>query len=519
MNVSDLTTFWFQNPNYWFDASSEDDALISARFGDLLADRFDREERVPLPNESLAYILLYDQIARHVCRVNGSCHKPYFERAFHIAMPIIENRALLESYAPEERVFILLVYRHTFEIPYIQRVISMIEEWRSVDHHPLYRRFYQASMNSLGKLKNIQNLLYAPRKEEYSYDEMDGILDEKQSPKMADFFAYDYTSDLEALYQDELYQTFESNLLPFVGKVSQMGVSLSGGVDSMVCAFLLYLFCRKHSSAPIAFSVNYANRTEQTVELYMVNQVLSHWNADYTHYVRTIDEIKRTQDENREFYESYTRNVRFSCYQQVAKGLNVPFLLGHNRDDSLENVISNIKKGRSYSNLLGMSPVGVEKEVTLLRPLLSVWKRDIVAFAQKYKIPFVYDSTPSWSERGQMRDTLFPFLNQFDPRILDGLYNLAINYKEIYKVYESSLPLITFEEKMCVVEDKEIYFEDYMKRILQKVVSHYGLYPIRNKSIRHMIHMLQFNKSAQKITLSKQLICQKVETNLLFYIV
>jgi tRNA(Ile)-lysidine synthase TilS/MesJ len=247
----------------------------------------------------------------------------------------------------------------------------------------------------------------------------------------------------------------------------------------------------------------------------MVHQVLKHWTNDYQHFLRNLDEIKRTQDDNREFYESYTRNVRFECYRRVGGA----FILGHNRDDSLENVISNIKKGRSYSNLLGMSHIGMEKEITLFRPLLGVWKRDIVAFAQKYKIPFVYDSTPSWSERGQMRDTLFPFLNQFDPRILDGLYHLATNFKEIYKVYEGSLPSITWDEKMCKVEDREIYFEDYMKRILQRIVSHYGLYPIRNKSVRHMIHTLQFDKSTQKITLSKQLICQKVEDQLLFFIV
>jgi len=152
---------------------------------------------------------------------------------------------------------------------------------------------------------------------------------------------------------------------------------------------------------------------------------------------------------------------------------------------------------------------GNEKDVTLFRPLLSVWKKDIVTFAQKYKVPFVYDSTPSWSERGKMRDILFPFLNQFDSRILDGLFSLSTNFKEIYKVYETSLPEIKYNEDNAIMEDKEIYFEDYFKKIVQKIVSHYGIYPVRNKAIAHLVNTLKLDKNTHKITLSKQLYCVK----------
>ena len=532
-HYSEICRFWFSNPQYWFDSSDEDDLLITLKYENLF-DNFmniddslfsqngvsNVEDEVKDDKIKLSLILLFDQIGRHICRVRKSDHTPYFKYAFRIASSIIEDRDLLERYSPEERVFILLVYRHTFEIHFIEKAILLIQEWRVLENHPIYRRFYQASLNSLGKLKNQIPMLYEAVKDEYSHEEINAILDEKQSPKMADFFLFESKS---SVYNEEIYKIFESHIIKYR---QQIGVSLSGGVDSMVCAFLLYLFYQKHSYiTPIAFSINYGNRVEQKIELFMVNQVLAHWyNTNYSqldgdsfqgikrscHYVRTIDEIKRTQDHDREFYETYTRNVRFECYRQVSNEKSTtPFILGHNRDDSLENVISNIKKGRSCQNLFGMNDDGEEKGVTLLRPLLGVWKRDIIAFAQKYKIPFVYDSTPSWSERGQMRDVLFPFLNQFDPRILDGLFNIASNYKEIYKVYETLLPKIVFEESSCIIEDKEIYFEDYMKRIVYQIVQHYGLYSIRNKSIHHLIHTLQFDKSTHKITLSKQLSCIK----------
>jgi tRNA(Ile)-lysidine synthetase-like protein len=532
MNVNDLITFWFANPHLWFDASEEDDHIICMRFAKLFDERKSEDDM----ENPLGSILLYDQIGRHICRVRKLDHTSYFQRIFPIATSIIENRDILETYKPEERVFILLVYRHTFQVTYIEKVISIIQEWRLQDNLPIYRRFYQASLNSLAKLKNKENMIYEPDSDAYSNHMIDQVLDKDHSPKMNDFYdTIDFLSfpkrDLQ-VYEEPLYKIYEENLLAYIAAhphITQIGVSVSGGVDSMVCTYLLNALFKKHTSitsiTPIAFSINYGNRIEQNIELFMVNCVIQHisGNSIFPHYVREITEMKRTQDHDRDLYEEFTRNIRFDCYKIIGQQNSgfTPFILGHNRDDSLENVISNIKKERSYQNLFGMTSVGTEKGITLLRPLLSVWKRDIVAFAQKYKIPFVYDSTPSWSERGQMRDILFPFLNQFDSRILDGLFSLASNYKEIYKVYESSLPHIHFESNQCIVEYNNIYFEDYLKRILQKIIQYYGLHPVRNKAIHHLsqlLHCANANTSTHKITLSKQLSCMKSNQVLIFYI-
>ena len=55
-------------------------------------------------------------------------------------------------------------------------------------------------------------------------------------------------------------------------------------------------------------------------------------------YVRTIDEIQRTQDHYRDFYESITKKIRFDSY----KFLGNPVILGHNWNDCVENIITNI---------------------------------------------------------------------------------------------------------------------------------------------------------------------------------
>ncbi len=533
--LEEVIQFWFSNENLWFNASIEDDLMITNKYEALLnnVDKdFDDISLNANHTIKLCLILLYDQIGRHICRIHQKPHIYYFNKIYVIAKSIIENREFLESYKPEERVFILLVYRHTFDKAHIELVIDIIQQWRHINNLSIYKRFYQASLNSLAKINNNQDLLYN-NTSGYMDDVINSILDVNLSPTIAEVLTFEVNKD--TIYETEIYKVFEASMLEVLRLKNNVhrniGISVSGGADSMVCTLLAYAFSNKHKYNPIVFSVNYGNRIEQNIEIYMVHKYVQFLNNifEYTdnknHYVRVIDEMKRTHGSNdlndRDLYEDFTRNIRFNCYKNVSNttcytsdknnnnSSDLPFILGHNRDDSLENVISNIKKERSYQNLFGMNVIGNEKDVTLFRPLLSVWKRDIIDFARNFKVPFVYDSTPAWSERGKMRDILFPFLNQFDSRILDGLFSLSTNFKEIYKVYEQSLPNIIYNNDYAIVEDKEIYFEDYFKKILQRIVSHYGIYPIRNKAIAHLVNTLKFDKNTHKITLSKQLYCVK----------
>ncbi len=545
--LNEVIQFWFSNENLWFNASIEDDLMITNKYETLL-DHVEKDFNEILLNANssikLALILLYDQIGRHICRVQQKSHTYYFDKIYVIAKSIIENRDFLESYKPEERVFILLVYRHTFDKGHIELVINIIQQWRYMNNLSIYKRFYQASLNSLAKINNNQDLVYN-NTTGYMDDVINSVLDANLSPKIDEVLTFEVNKD--TIYETEIYKVFEASMIEVLRLKSNIsrniGISVSGGADSMVCTLLVYVFSNKHGYNPIVFSVNYGNRIEQNIEIYMVNKYVQFLNNIFdfgnnkNHYVRIIDEMKRTHGttelNDRDFYEDFTRNIRFDCYKNVSNSVcisstkstenptDLPFILGHNRDDSLENVISNIKKERSYQNLFGMNVIGNEKDITLFRPLLSVWKREIIDFAQRFKVPFVYDSTPAWSERGKMRDVLFPFLNKFDYRILDGLFSLSTNFKEIYKVYEQSLPTIIYNETYAIVEDKEIYFEDYFKKIIQHIVSHYGIYPIRNKAIDHLVNTLKFDKNTHKITLSKQLYCVKsnYSNSLIFTIV
>ncbi|KAK3235218.1 hypothetical protein CYMTET_54546, partial [Cymbomonas tetramitiformis] len=66
--------------------------------------------------------------------------------------------------------------------------------------------------------------------------------------------------------------------------------------------------------------------------------------------------------------------------------------------------------GKSLLNINGMGAESVVSGVTICRPLLPVDKSLVLDFAHKYGIPYFKDTTPTWSNRGKLRNQLLPLL-------------------------------------------------------------------------------------------------------------
>ena len=99
---------------------------------------------------------------------------------------------------------------------------------------------------------------------------------------------------------------------------------------------------------------------------------------------------------------------------------NTIVLLGHNKDDCFENIITNITNRNNYDNLCGMEILKKIDEINFWRPMLNVEKKDIINFAHINNIPYLCDSTPEWSVRGKIRDKLRHILKNLNNNKLDG---------------------------------------------------------------------------------------------------
>ena len=501
--MTEIQQFWF-GPfmrKQWFGCPPETDELIRTKFGHMFCGNSES-------NNFLDNILLYDQISRHVYRGD----KETIANNDRIALCILEQNAdKIETLAPEQRCFAIMPWRHTFDITLLNKCYILVCKWNTESPHPFYKRFAQATLKAIASVKPITSGHWIYQ----NPDTYSAILDPRSTPVPS-------TKPI-LLYENEplLTQFIKGNpIMQHWVMENPLVISVSGGVDSMVCLYLARIIC----SRVVCVSIDYANRPEQRLEIQMVNHVCGL--LKIPHYVRVIDEVKRprelTSNEliDRDFYESFTRDIRFDTYKKAISDMCersdindsdpdlIPVILGHNQDDTLENVFSNIKKHKNYENLFGMESVSTERGVHIWRPLLHVPKSDIIDFALRHGIPFTYDSTPAWSERGYLRDHVMPTIRDYLPGIVD----MVQNYKNIYKIYNKVCEQGLYLGAEGAVCSNPIYTLDYFQKVFKKVALHYKVPYPKNKSLLHLMEQLQ-KGNANRLTVSVHFIAQRNDDN------
>jgi tRNA(Ile)-lysidine synthetase-like protein len=432
--MATITSFkqqWFANPVWWFTKDPTYDEVITHRFQHLLDTTYNMQDGNHNP---LAIILVYDQLPRHILRNTLSNHiiDYYLQKALAVNAISTTTTTYTDTLSAIEWTFFMLPLRHTKEPQCIKQVISYT--WQKIDnpsttHEDLqiYKRFIKATYQRL-------------------------LIDVPSQLSMMDIYALDDNEiNLKSIYEDILaYKGDDVTVIPSPSIQIDMSLfgqlhssapiilSLSGGVDSMVCSWLL----AKGQEARlkrnvVAVHINYDNRPQCSQEVLFLRDWCRQLGIPL--YVRKIDEIHRGPcmiHELRDLYESYTRDVRYGTYRtiQIDHATMPQVVLGHNKDDCLENIMTNICHKNKYDNLYGMQPSSIQDGINFIRPLLSIIKDDIIAFAKVNNIPFLPNSTPTWSQRGQIRNSIVPCLNEWDQRFVPSLFTLTDTLKELHDV-------------------------------------------------------------------------------------
>jgi tRNA(Ile)-lysidine synthase TilS/MesJ len=101
-----------------------------------------------------------------------------------------------------------------------------------------------------------------------------------------------------------------------------------------------------------------------------------------------------------------TREIRFAVYRCISSP-DTHILLGHIRDDCIENIWTNLAKCQHLDSLKKMEMNEIQMGVSLYRPLLNVDKTEILDVAHRFGIPYFKNTTPEWSNRGKFRNTFY----------------------------------------------------------------------------------------------------------------
>lgn len=428
--MDQFKAFWFSNPCMWFAGDAYDDQLNT--YQDLL-DHIHSHTTDPL-----GYILVCDQLARHVYRKEQANHiiAYFLQKAIHMA-----NTVDAYDFSGHELCFILLPYRHSKELQHIfyttKHMWSRIKtpDTSKTDIY-IYKRFLKATYERCPtepQLDLIQH--YDPNNNQFT--------NTYQMPEFKDVLQYCPTNPPTNLpTSPQKHHTCTIAVEQFLSSntANKVIISLSGGVDSMVMSHILNEH-RKQLQAfdLVAVHVNYRNKKTALEE----EDMLKHWCSilGIPLYVRQIGEIRRKPcmaHNMRTTYETYTRNVRYNTYKAVMQSSSCAVVLGHNKDDVFENMITNII-GKRTNSLAGMEKVGIQDNITFWRPFLDVPKASIREYAFTHSIPHLHDSTPSWAARGKIRDQVVPALNSFDTRLIPSIFQLSNALDELNIILESNV--------------------------------------------------------------------------------
>ena len=434
-----IIDFWKNNRSYWITPP-----LKHQEVDKLICDRF--WTYVWTDENLIGQIIYLDQFSRHFARAKLLTETEVSKRRNIIVDIIKHHLDVLKNMDEVEIVFALMPFKHLKQYDFIFDYLH--GEWlqeeryqgKNICDFPDLQRFYIDTYKKAFTLETVKANIISSH-----------TLSSYDASLICEYYPDEYLSDI----------WFEQTLNldnPSVNKLSQLlllhrrtlTVSLSGGVDSMVMLLLL-----KKSGADVnAVHIVYGNRQESEHEYRFLANFC--YKLGVPLFVYRIKWLRRGEID-RVFYEDMTRDLRFYTYRAIGDS---SILLGHIRDDIIENIWTNIAHCHHLDNLKKMETQEIQHGVRLMRPLLEANKDDIYEVSKRLAIPYLKNTTPSWSNRGKFREHFHgEVIKQFGENIDNKIIEFAeaiesqhklldiVLYKPIYNSFKDNCVDITIGVK------------------------------------------------------------------------
>lgn len=227
---------------------------------------------------------------------------------------------------------------------------------------------------------------------------------------------------------DRLYKNFRALIKrhQWIAEKDRVLLGLSGGVDSMTLAHLLF---RLHEELPFFLHVAHVNYGLRGKESDAQEEVAERFTreARLPFFCRRVDLKQETHSESN--LQEKARGIRFSFFQELALECRLEkVFLAHHLEDQVETVLAHLLRGSSFRGVGGMRPVTpVGEGLSVVRPLLTISKTELIAFATRNKIPFIEDSSNTdpkfW--RNRIRSELLPVVADLRPKAFEKITSFA----------------------------------------------------------------------------------------------
>ncbi|MEA3351363.1 MAG: tRNA lysidine(34) synthetase TilS, partial [Chloroflexota bacterium] len=202
-------------------------------------------------------------------------------------------------------------------------------------------------------------------------------------------------------------------------------VGLSGGPDSLCLIDTLH----RKGYALIAAHLNHQLRPEADTDAHEARCIAE---TRALPFILEQKNVGAHAETNNLSIEEAARTLRYNfLFEQAHAHGAQAVAVGHNADDQVETVLMHLLRGAGLAGLKGMRaymlPNSWSDSVALVRPLLNVWRDEILAYCQKYDLEAVFDRSnlDTTYFRNRLRHVLIPYLDEYVPGLRERLRQMA----------------------------------------------------------------------------------------------
>lgn len=235
--------------------------------------------------------------------------------------------------------------------------------------------------------------------------------------------------------------------------------AVSGGADSMALLWAMYLLKDKLNIHLSAAHFNHRLRgTESDRDEAFVADFCKDYGIDFVAGSGNVVAGAKG-------LEAAAREARYAFLHSLPGKIAT----AHTASDNAETVLLHLVRGTGLKGLGGITPVNG----SVIRPMLSVTREEVLAFLEEYSIPFVEDSSNKEDAflRNRLRHYIVPQLKKENPSLSQNLSAMALRLRQD----EEALDVIAREKYTNRVSDLLALHPAIRSRVLAKILLNAGV--------------------------------------------
>ena len=194
--------------------------------------------------------------------------------------------------------------------------------------------------------------------------------------------------------------------------------AVSGGADSMALLLAMYLL---KDEWQLKLSAVHFNHHLQPVEPDEDEQFVRQFCEGYGIPLYVGSAYVKAGEKG---LEAAARDARYAYFATLPGKIAT----AHTADDNAETVLMHLVRGTGLKGLGGIAP----RRGNLIRPLLSVTRKEVLAFLEEYSLSHREDSmnATDFCLRNRLRHHVMPLLKEENPRLAENLSAMALRLRE-----------------------------------------------------------------------------------------